>query len=118
MITYQSNKSHKVKNKSQAMSFDSVLAEYEKCMVPPNPSMGKRKLQDWVNGDGVIHRRPGYLRYSLWVENVELTRVYCNSHNAGRDMIWEKLCECWKYSYFGCGGSKGAEVQKFRVSLK
>ena len=107
----------KKENNTQGILFDTVLDEYEKCMVPPNPSIGKRKLQDFVNGDGVIHTGPGYLQWDLWDGNVELARRFCANQHGGKEMIWTKLGECWTYSYVG-GGGRANEVQKFRDSLK
>ncbi len=112
----------KENNERRKILFDTVLAEYEHGVVRSKQlhqpeQRHKTKLQEWVNGDGVIHWGPGHLIWSLWVENVELTRVYCNSQNGGRDMIGKKLGECWKYSYVG-GGGRANEVQKFRDSFK
>jgi hypothetical protein len=116
------DKGVKKENNSQGILFDTMLAEYEQGVVTSqhllHEQRHKTKLQEWVNGDGVIHWGPGHLIWSLWVENLEHTRAYCNSHQGGRDMIRNKLCECWKYSYAGCGGGRAREFQKFRDSLK
>ena len=98
------------------MSFDDVLAEYEKCVVPPNPSRGKRQMVDWVNGDGVIRKGPGYLQWDLWVGNVELARRFCATQHGGKEMIWKTLGQCWKYAYFG-GGGLGKDVEQFRKTI-
>lgn len=96
--------------------FDTVLAEYEKSIVRPNPSMGKRTLVDWVNADGFIHTGPGYLQWDLWVGNVELARRFCETQNGGKEMIWWTLSKCWNHAYFG-GGGLGKDVEKFRKSI-